>query len=327
MDEIVWVEVLSRQHEVILRQRIANHEVITIGRAYDNDVVLDDAHVAAHHLRVTRGADGLWTVEDLGSINGLYLDGDRKRREQIVLDGSATVHIGNTFLRLRAATQDVPAELPLVRSMPRWPIALVCIALVFALALLDLWRAETAEPKLIRYLTPVLVLAALIAVWTFVWSVLSRILSGHARFGTHLLIVAVGLLLYTFYDEFSELGSFALSWTALARYVYVGAWLAFGAVCFAHLRALGSTHLQIKAIAVLALAGLGITVQSLKLSEWRATYGQASTLQRLEPPSIRIVGMQSQAAFFTSITDLKAALDKARSEEPSGDSAADGSDD
>lgn len=327
MDEVMWVEVLSRQHEVTLRQRIANHDVVTIGRAYDNDVVLDDAHIAAHHLRLTRDADGRWTAEDLGSINGLYLEGDRKRREQIVLDGSTTVHIGNTFLRLRTAIQDVPAELPLLRSVPRWPIALACIALVFALALLDLWRAETAEPKLIRYLTPVLLLAAVIAVWTFAWSVLSRILSGHARFATHLLIVGVGLLLYTVYDEFSELGSFALSWTALARYVYIGAWLAFAAVCFAHLRALGSTHLPIKAAAVLALAALGITVQSLKLSEWRATYGQASTLQRLEPPSIRIVGTQSQAAFFTGITDLKGALDKARSEEPGGDAAADGSDD
>ncbi|MEO6688731.1 MAG: FHA domain-containing protein [Dokdonella sp.] len=327
MDEVMWVEVLSRQHDVTLRQRFANHDLITIGRAYDNDIVLDDAHVAAHHLRLTRDADGRWTAEDLGSINGLYLDGDRKRREHVVLDGSTTLHVGNTFLRLRTATHDVPAELPLVRSFPRWPIALICIALVFALALLDLWRAETAEPKLIRYLTPVLVLAAVIAVWTFVWSVLSRILSGHARFGTHLLIIGAGLLLYTAYDEFSELGSFALSWTALSRYVFVGAWLAFAAVCFAHLRALGASHLAIKAVAALALAALGITVQSLKLSEWRANYGQASTLQRLEPPSIRIAGAQSQAAFFTNIADLKGALDKARSEEPSGDAAADGSED
>ncbi|MEO7323938.1 MAG: FHA domain-containing protein [Dokdonella sp.] len=327
MDEVVWVEVLSRQHEVTLRQRIANSDAITIGRAYDNDIVLDDAHVAAHHLRFTHGADGRWTAEDLGSINGLFLEGDQKRRDQIVLDGSTTLQVGNTFLRLRTATHDVPSEVPLVRSLPRWPIALACIALVFVLALLDLWRAETAEPKLIRYLTPLLVLSAVIAVWTFVWSVLSRILSGHAHFGKHLLIIGVGLLLYSAYDEFSELGSFALSWAALERYVYVGAWLAFGAVCFAHLRALGPSHRPVKAVAALALAALGITVQSLKLSEWHANYGQASTLQRLEPPSIRIASAQSQAAFFTNITDLKITLDKARSEEPSGDAAADGSDD
>jgi hypothetical protein len=327
MDEVIWVEVLSRQHEVTLRQRVANHDVIAIGRAYDNDIVLDDTHVAAHHLRLTRGADGHWVAQDLGSINGLYLDGDRQRREQVALDGSTIVHIGNTLLRVRAATYEVPAEAPIVRSVPRWPIALACIALVFAFALLDLWRAETGEPKLIRYLTPVLVLAALVAAWTFAWSVLSRILSGHARFGTHLLIVGIGLLAYTAYDEFSELGAFALSWNSLARYVYVGAWLAFAAVCFAHLRALGSAHLPIKALAVLVLAGLGITMHGLKLSEVRANSGQASTLQRLEPPSIRIVGVQSQVAFFGNIADLKAGLDKARSEEPSGDAAADGSDD
>jgi hypothetical protein len=319
MDEVMWVEVLSRQRDVVERRRLVGHDVITIGRAYDNDVVLDDTHVGAHHLHIARGIDGHWVAEDLGSVNGLRVDGDRERHQHVVLDGATTLHIGNTYLRLRAASYPVPAELPLVRSMPRWPAALACIALVFALALLDLWRAETGEPKLIRYLTPVLALAAVIAIWTCAWSVLSRILGGHARFGTHLLIAGVGLLLYTTYDEFGELGAFALSWTALARYVYVGAWLVFAAVCFAHLRVLGVGHQAIKALAVVALAALGITVQSLKMSDWRANYGQASTLQRLEPPSIRVVGAQTPTAFLTNSADLKSVLDKARNDEPAGD--------
>lgn len=326
MDEVIWVEVLSRQHEVAHRHRVAGTAAITIGRAYDNDLVLDDVHVAAHHLRLAREAEGHWVAHDLGSINGLFLHGDRERREQVVLDGETTLQIGNTLLRLRGATHEVAAELPLVRSLPRWPLALACIAVVFAVALLDLWRAETAEPKLIRYLTPVLILAAALAVWTCAWSMLSRILSGHARFGTHLLIVGAGLLLYTAYDEFSELGAFALSWTALARYVYVGAWLAFAGVCLAHLRALGRAHLPLKAAAILGICALGITVHSLKVSDWRATSGQASTLQRLEPPSIRIAGAQASSAFFASSVDLKAGLDKERSKEPEG-SGADAADD
>jgi hypothetical protein len=130
---------------------------------------------------------------------------------------------------------------------------------------------------------------------------------------------------YTAYDEFSELGAFALSWTALARYVYVGAWLAFAGVCLAHLRTLGRAHLPLKAAAILGICALGITVQGLKVSDWRATSGQASTLQRLEPPSIRIAGTQASTDFFASSVDLKAGLDKERSKEPEG--GADASDD
>lgn len=315
MDEVIWIEVLSRQRDVVSRQRVPGN-ALTIGRAYDNDVVLDDPHVAAHHLRLARGDDGRWAAEDLGSINGLHADG--ARRERIVLGDDTVLQIGHTGLRLRSSAHAVPAELPIVRATPRWPLALGCLVLVFAFALLELWFAETAEPKAIRYLTPLLSLAVIVAIWTSAWSVLSRIFTGHARFGLHLLIVGAGLLAYSVYEQATELGAFALSWTALARYAYVGAWMAFAAVCFAHLRALGHSRLPLKVASVVALAALGVTMQSLKLSDWRANYGQPVTLQRLEPPSLRLVPAQRDAAFFANVEALKAGLDKARSEEPVG---------
>lgn len=321
--EAFWIEVLGRHREVVARQRVAG-TAVAIGRAYDNDVVLDDPHVAAHHLRIARAPDGTWTAEDLGSLNGLYADGEAKRRERIAVDASTTLRIGHTGLRLRSAAEAVAAELPLRRSAHRWPAALVCIALVFALGLLELWLAETGEPKLIRYLTPLLALAAVVAVWTAAWAVISRVFSGHAQFGRHLLIVGVGLLAYTLIEQIGELGAFALSWPAPARFQYVAAWLLFAAICFAHLRALGPARLPAKAIAVGALAALGITMQSLKLSEWRSTYGQPIILQRLEPPSIRLVGTQNADAFFAGSAALKARLDRARSEEPAAADEDDG---
>jgi len=323
--DAIWLEILGRHRDVVSRTRLAS-DAVTLGRAYDNDIVLDDPHVAAHHLRIARGDDGAWVAEDLGSVNGLVVEGERARRERIVLGDATTVLAGHTGLRLRHAGEAVPAELPLVRSAPRWPLAIVCIVLLFALEWLGLWLGETGEPKLIRYLTPLATIAIAIAVWTTLWSVVSRVFSGHARFGLHLLIVAAGLLAFSLYDQFSDLGAFALSWTRLSNTVYVAAWLAFAAVCFAHLRAIANTKLPLKAAAVIALAALGITMQSLKLSDWRANSGQAATLQKLEPPSIRIVSAQAESAFFATNDALKAALDKARSEEPAGDGDS-GSDD
>jgi hypothetical protein len=308
MDEVTWIEVLSRHREIAARQRVTS-DALRVGRAYDNDLVLDDPHVAAHHLRIARDERGRWIAEDLGSLNGLFVDGESARRQSVALDRDLTLRIGQTGLRLRASTQTVPDEVPLKRETPRWPLALACLALVFALATLELWLGETGEPKLIRYLTSLLALAVVVAVWTTAWSVLSRIFGGHARFGLNLLIVGAGLLAYSVYDQLSEL-------CALAHDVYVGAWVAFAAVCFAHLRALGRTRLPLKALAVVALAALGITVQGLKQSDLRANYGQPIVLQRLEPPALRLVAPQDQAAFFATDADLKARLDKARSETP-----------
>lgn len=47
---------------------------VTLGRAADNDVAIDDATLSRVHLVLERGADG-WTVRDAGSRNGTQLDG------------------------------------------------------------------------------------------------------------------------------------------------------------------------------------------------------------------------------------------------------------
>jgi hypothetical protein len=313
--ETVWLEVLSRHRDVVARERVTA-AAITVGRAFDNDVVLDDPYVAAHHLRIVRGADGRWNAEDLGSRNGVYVEGTAQRRDRVALERTTALRIGHTVLRLRSSAEAVAPELPLVGHRSPWPLALAAIALVFALGLVGLWLNETGESKLVRYLTPALTVVAIIAVWTTLWSVLSRVFSGHARFGLHLAIIGSGLLAYSLYDQVGELGAFALSWPALTTYQFVVAWLILVAVCFFHLRAVSPARLPTKAVALAALAALGITVQSLKLSEWRSTYGQAVTLQRLQPPSIRLAGAESTQEFFAKAQALKASLDQARSREP-----------
>jgi hypothetical protein len=326
MDEVIWVEVLSRARDVATRQRCSG-SVVAIGRAFDNDIVIDDPHVAAHHLRLVRGDDGAWAAQDLGSLNGTFVDGQPLRRDRIVLEPAMTLRLGATLLRVRHAGDAVAAELPLLRIVHRWPLALACLAVAFALVVLDMWLADTGEPKLIRYLSAVLMIAGVVAVWSAAWTMASRVLTGAARYGTHLLIVASGLLAFTVLDQLGDIGAFALSWTALASAGYVLAWTILAAVCFAHLRALGGSRLAVKAAVVIALAALAITVQTLKLSEWRSTYGQATTLQRLQPPWLRIVTPRSEQTFVEESKAIRERLDSARSEEPAAGDAGAGGDD
>lgn len=46
----------------------------TIGRSRDCDIVLDDAGVSRRHARIVP-SDGGWTIEDLGSTNGVLVNG------------------------------------------------------------------------------------------------------------------------------------------------------------------------------------------------------------------------------------------------------------
>lgn len=310
-----WLEVLGRHGEVAVRQRIAG-DSLAIGRAYDNDVVLDDPHVAAHHLRLTRSADGLWTAEDLGSLNGLRVDGERVRHERIVLDRATALRIGHTVLRLRGPSDAVAPEQPLPDRRSPWPFALAAVALVAGLEALGIWLGDFGEPKLIRYLAPAFASITAIALWTTLWSVLSRVFGGSARVGLHLLIAGAGLLAFSLYDQLADLGAFALSWTALANTRYVAGWIAIALTCFFHLRAISAKRLPLTGLALGVLAALGITMQALRQSEMRSAFGTGTTLQRLQPPSTRLVGTQEAAAFFATAATLKTSLDEARSKEP-----------
>jgi len=72
---------------------------ITVGRAPENTVVLDDDYVSGRHARLYPH-EGAWVVEDLGSTNGTYLGKSRLSAPMAIPPGTP-VRIGKTLLELR----------------------------------------------------------------------------------------------------------------------------------------------------------------------------------------------------------------------------------
>jgi diguanylate cyclase (GGDEF)-like protein len=80
---------------------------VTIGRAPDSDLVIDDAGLSRHHVRIARAPDGAFYAEDLGSRNGTYL---RKDRIGIaLLQGRDVLQLG-PHLQVRFAVLDSVEE-------------------------------------------------------------------------------------------------------------------------------------------------------------------------------------------------------------------------
>lgn len=75
-------------------------QTITLGRAHDSTIVLDDDYASSRHARIYPDRDGQWIVEDLGSTNGTYLDRNRLTTPTPIPPG-APIRIGKTVIELR----------------------------------------------------------------------------------------------------------------------------------------------------------------------------------------------------------------------------------
>ena len=69
---------------------------LTLGRVDANDVVVSETVVSGTHARLV-GAGAEWTIEDLGSTNGTFVDGERVAVARLA--SGARVRVGDTVFR------------------------------------------------------------------------------------------------------------------------------------------------------------------------------------------------------------------------------------
>jgi Inner membrane component of T3SS, cytoplasmic domain len=310
---MIWIEILSRQRDVISRVKIAGDEA-TIGRGYDNDVIVDDPYVAARHLRVSRNGAGELVAEDLGSANGTFLDGSKSRITRLAIDGKEPLRIGQTWLRLR--TSDYAVEPERMAAGERGSLSVATVAamtlIVVAFIALRVWLAQTGEPRLSNYMTPLLAFAGVVLVWVGIWALLSRLLAGRSQFRRNLMIALAGVLASLVYAELAKYAAFGLTWPVLSDYEYAATWLILAAICFLHLRAISARGMRLKGAIVAGLLVLAIGVQTLQRSEAFSDQGRQNTTRLLLPPAFRTVSLRTPDTFFANVADLKAEIDADR---------------
>lgn len=312
---MIWVEVLSRHRDVTARFRI-NARELSIGRSYDNDVILDDPYVAARHLRVFHDEAGQLMAEDLGSANGVYLDRGKSRLARVAVDGNVPIRVGHTLIRIRETSHAVESE-RLVRSASRFGQLAVAVVLglaLLALAAINVWFTQTSEPHLSDYLIPLLTLIGVGLIWIGMWSLLSRLFSGQSHFLRHVLIAEAVALTFWIYSEATRFLAFSLSWSTAYTYAYIASWLALAVLCFLHLREVGRTHLVAKGVVVAVLLVIAVAVQTLQQSEAYANSGRRTVWHVLLPPGLRAAPLQDETTFFADVGKLRTKLDADRAE-------------
>lgn len=80
-------------------------ELTTAGRHPQSDIFLDDVTVSRRHVEFRRGVDGVFTVSDVGSLNGTYVN--RERIDAVQLSNGDEVQIGKYRLVFYASQAGV----------------------------------------------------------------------------------------------------------------------------------------------------------------------------------------------------------------------------
>jgi hypothetical protein len=316
------VEVLDRDGQMRMMQPITRWPVC-IGRALDNDIVLDDPHVAPHHLRLslTNPAEGDTAssvqAEVLQTVNGalvgrVHLDGDSTRVLEPQIK-SIDITLGRTQLRLRLAGEQLLPEQPLPRGalmrrlLPN-AAALLPAALVFALQLY-----LSIDPDTERNFPFVSITSAITAVslWALGWALASKLFSRRLQYWRHLRIAALGYVAFVCTNLLLHLIAYSFSWAWLANFDFIAEVAVIALVIHAHLQVIQPLRHREFAVACVAFFVTVVGINLVVNHQTRDRLAEQLYMTSLYPPALRLAKPREPAEFFGNAYGLKKGLEQA----------------
>ena len=303
---------------------------LRVGRGLDNDVILSDPHVAAHHFSIRRAGDGTLELHTAPSLNGIALGGHRipgDRVTPLALDDTDRLEwtAGRTRLRLRLPETALVPEVALAVATARPVRALPSAALGAALLGGIAFNAylDTDPVTLARAAGGALVTAATVtAVWCGAWALLSKTITRQAHFGWHLRVFLIAALALLGLVAIPALLAFSLSWPWVTDFSFIPGYGVIAAALYFHLLALEPARTRLLKAVVATGAGVAVALTLWFNLQRASRLGDELYMSHLFPPMLRLAPAQPVERFVDGLASLKPVLDK-KAAEPAGDGAND----
>lgn len=221
----IVVELLSKDGKVIQHFHVEKPQ-ITIGRAYDNDVRIDDPYICPHHVCFEEQADSkLLVASDLESLNGVKINGDTDHSKHLGYNDIVT--IGRSRIRTFKPCQQVAPTLVLSKleeNMEWLSLRRVCIAIlaIFTALIATKYFANNIGEFNLSVLVKVLMAGALTAaIWPLFFALLSKLAKKEPRIISQLSMVWLFMISTELLDyikvfvEFNSGATTVIYWLAL----------------------------------------------------------------------------------------------------------------
>jgi hypothetical protein len=159
---------------------------IRVGRAPDNDLIIEDPFVDAHHLQLNLTEDKAWSIHDLDSTNGTLKN--RHAIQRADLQPGEPVKIGKTWLKVYDHHFQVASALSLtdlehrLLAFDSWRATLALVTVLLAYTGLEVFlNYDGLDSKPATYLTAMITAIAGPIGVAAGWSLLSKLLRGESH--------------------------------------------------------------------------------------------------------------------------------------------------
>ncbi len=311
MSNTYFVEIINHHGDVQTRYTFSSLP-IHIGRAYQNDVIIDDPHTAAQHAVIEANEAGAMTMRDLGSHNGIFIKS--KRLTFFTINSDALYRLGQTQLRVRTQDYVVPPENThaIDRRWEGWPLAIVSVLIISFLALGSTWLGDVENSKSTTYIMSFCVWLGFSAVWAGLWALANRVFGGSTHFNRHLFTLSTGLAVLYLWGYLAIYLAYGFSWEVFTRF---GSHVEISITAFMvyfHLRQVTPRKHNLLKIICAALALFSSGLMLLRNHQQTNQYTDELYMHDMLPPSVRTSRNHNLSEFDDAVSQLKVSIDDER---------------
>ena len=203
MEAPIVIEILDRFGKIRERHKLTSFPV-KIGRAYNNDIIIDDNYVSPEHIEILLDGDGHILIADLKSDNGLFSLHPIQKYDVLTAEENQRIRIGHTDIRIRSEGYTVKetyidhGKPSLMHFLLTTGFMVPVVWLITAGITLEYYflRAvrETTTNSLLSEIVPIFIF---IIVWALGWSVTSKLTTHKFYFSYHAILIS--LIICAFY--------------------------------------------------------------------------------------------------------------------------------
>ena len=165
----IIIEEISRGHKLIGRHKFLK-DTISIGRGYQNDIIVSDPHVCSEHLTMEFNGEH-WLISDSGSVNGSFIEDHKDLLYQYPVKSGDIITLGKSQIRIMFPNHPVEESVTFspfenIVDIARHPVILICSILLFACVAGFLYYLNSAkEVTFTQLLVPSIKMTLIFALW------------------------------------------------------------------------------------------------------------------------------------------------------------------